>query len=60
MKSVGEVMAIGRKFEETFQKALRMTDEDVLGFDPNTKEANDEVTCATIINHPFFRSHFIT
>jgi hypothetical protein len=26
MKSVGEVMAIGRTFEETFQKALRMMD----------------------------------
>ena len=26
MKSVGEVMAIGRSFEETFQKALRMVD----------------------------------
>ena len=24
MKSVGEVMAIGRKFEEVLQKALRM------------------------------------
>jgi len=27
-------MAIGRKFEEAFQKALRMVDENVLGFDP--------------------------
>ena len=27
MKSVGEVMAIGRTFEETGQKALRMVDE---------------------------------
>ncbi|MEM6702201.1 MAG: carbamoyl-phosphate synthase (glutamine-hydrolyzing) large subunit [Acidobacteriota bacterium] len=26
MKSVGEVMAIGRNFEETFQKAIRMLD----------------------------------
>ena len=26
MKSVGEVMAIGRNFEETFQKAIRMSD----------------------------------
>nr|NVI70433.1 rudimentary [Cucujiformia] len=34
MKSVGEVMAIGRKFEEAFQKALRMVDENVSGFDP--------------------------
>ncbi|EDW00303.1 CAD protein [Drosophila grimshawi] len=34
MKSVGEVMAIGRSFEEAFQKALRMVDGDVHGFDP--------------------------
>lgn len=30
-------MAIGRKFEEAFQKALRMTDENILGFDPDTE-----------------------
>ena len=32
MKSVGEVMAIGRTFEETIQKALRMVDESCTGF----------------------------
>ena len=32
MKSVGEVMAIGRNFEETIQKAIRMVDESSLGF----------------------------
>ncbi len=37
MKSVGEVMGIGRNFEEAFQKALRMVDESVLGFDPERK-----------------------
>ncbi|XP_015605089.1 CAD protein [Cephus cinctus] len=42
MKSVGEVMAIGRKFEEAFQKALRMVDENVMGFDPYLKSLNDE------------------
>jgi len=31
MKSVGEVMAIGRKFEETIQKAMRMLDIGVEG-----------------------------
>lgn len=41
MKSVGEVMAIGRKFEEAFQKALRMVDENVNGFDPYCKKVND-------------------
>lgn len=48
MKSVGEVMAIGRKFEEAFQKALRMVDENVLGFDPYIKkEVNDDVRYIT-------------
>ncbi|GFO26739.1 carbamoyl-phosphate synthase [ammonia], mitochondrial-like [Plakobranchus ocellatus] len=32
MKSVGEVMAIGRTFEESLQKALRMTHPSVMGF----------------------------
>merc|ERR1719174_3164003 len=35
MKSVGEVMAIGRSFEETIQKALRMVDDSCSGFDSN-------------------------
>lgn len=34
MKSVGEVMAIGRTFEESFQKALRMVHPSVDGFVP--------------------------
>jgi carbamoyl-phosphate synthase large subunit/carbamoyl-phosphate synthase small subunit len=33
MKSVGEVMAVGRNFEESIQKALRMVDGSYLGFD---------------------------
>lgn len=48
MKSVGEVMAIGRKFEEAFQKALRMVDESVSGFDPSIRNASDdELKCPT-------------
>lgn len=35
MKSVGEVMSIGRTFEEALQKALRMVNESVDGFDPD-------------------------
>ena len=31
MKSVGEVMAVGRKFEEALQKALRMVDDSCMG-----------------------------
>lgn len=42
MKSVGEVMAIGRNFEEAFQKALRMVDENCVGFDHTLKLASDE------------------
>ena len=48
MKSVGEVMAVGRRFEEAFQKALRMVDENVNGFDPNLNVASDdELECPT-------------
>ncbi|KFP00191.1 CAD protein, partial [Calypte anna] len=45
MKSVGEVMAIGRNFEEAFQKALRMVDENCVGFDHTVKPASDVVSC---------------
>lgn len=37
MKSVGEVMAIGRSFEEALQKALRMLDIGVCGLTGNTQ-----------------------
>jgi len=43
VKSVGEVMSIGRSFEEAFQKALRMVDEDVTGFDPYSRTITDAV-----------------
>ncbi|VDM80193.1 unnamed protein product, partial [Strongylus vulgaris] len=36
MKSVGEVMGIGRSFEEAFQKALRMVSDHADGFSPYT------------------------
>ena len=42
MKSVGEVMAIGRKFEEAFQKAIRMVEEAIVGFDPDLKPVSDD------------------
>ncbi len=41
MKSVGEVMAIGRTFEETIQKGLRMIGQGAHGFTSN-KELNIE------------------
>ncbi|KAH7102792.1 carbamoyl-phosphate synthase [Auriculariales sp. MPI-PUGE-AT-0066] len=34
MKSVGEVMAIGRTFEESLQKAIRQVDPRYVGFEP--------------------------
>lgn len=39
----GEVMAIGRSFEEAFQKALRMVDENCVGFDHTIKPASEKV-----------------
>ncbi|XP_061756815.1 CAD protein isoform X1 [Nerophis ophidion] len=42
MKSIGEVMAIGRNFEEAFQKALRMVDENCVGFDHTIKPVSDQ------------------
>jgi carbamoyl-phosphate synthase large subunit len=41
MKSVGEVMAIGRTFPEVIQKALRMLDIGVMGLDPDAFEFAD-------------------
>jgi carbamoyl-phosphate synthase large subunit len=42
MKSVGEVMAIGRTFEESFQKACRQVDPKFLGFQGDKFEDLDE------------------
>ena len=33
MKSVGEVMSIGRTFQESFQKALQSMEEGLYGFE---------------------------
>lgn len=43
MKSVGEVMAIGRTFEESFQKAIRMVDPKYVGFQGDEFENLDDV-----------------
>ena len=51
MKSVGEVMAIGRKFEEAIQKAMRMLDIGVEGLTASrTKVEFDELEEA--LRHP--------
>ena len=49
MKSVGEVMAIGRTFQESMQKALRGLEVGVSGFDPKI-DTGDEDFAATLYN----------
>ncbi|MEW6614397.1 MAG: carbamoyl-phosphate synthase (glutamine-hydrolyzing) large subunit [Thermodesulfobacteriota bacterium] len=44
MKSVGEVMAIGRTFEEALQKAIRMLEIDVLGLVGNENIKFEDVS----------------
>jgi len=44
MKSVGEVMAIGRTFEEVLQKAIRMLDIGMKGFVANNLEAIEDIS----------------
>ena len=41
MKSVGEVMSLGRSFEEVLQKAIRMLDVGMKGFVCNEMEFED-------------------
>lgn len=41
MKSVGEVMAIGRRYEEVLQKAIRMLGVDVIGLVCNDMKTNN-------------------
>ncbi|PLW19902.1 hypothetical protein PCANC_17259 [Puccinia coronata f. sp. avenae] len=43
MKSVGEVMAIGRNFEEAIQKAIRSVDPAFTGFDKNSIVSQDQI-----------------
>jgi carbamoyl-phosphate synthase / aspartate carbamoyltransferase / dihydroorotase len=47
VKSVCEVMSIGRSFEEASKKALRMVNEEVLGFDPYNRPITDDVRIET-------------
>ena len=43
MKSVGEVMAIGRTFEEVLQKAIRMNDGGKIGLVGNEEKSKEEL-----------------
>jgi carbamoyl-phosphate synthase/aspartate carbamoyltransferase/dihydroorotase len=59
MKSVGEVMAISRSFEEALQKALRMVDENCNGLDPNHLNQLD-LNLDDLANPSYFRIFLIT
>jgi carbamoyl-phosphate synthase large subunit len=48
MKSVGEVMAIGRTFQESLQKALRGLETGKCGLDPTGLNLTDDVDLATL------------
>ncbi len=54
MKSVGEVMAIGRTFQESFQKALRGLEVDRCGFDPilDSKVSNAQQVLTRELTEP--------
>eukprot|EP01065_Artemidia_motanka_P027111 TRINITY_DN32344_c0_g1_i1.p1 TRINITY_DN32344_c0_g1~~TRINITY_DN32344_c0_g1_i1.p1 ORF type:complete len:1512 (+),score=611.50 TRINITY_DN32344_c0_g1_i1:96-4631(+) len=61
MKSVGEVMAIGRKFEEAFNKAIRMVTGSVDGFGDITREDERDMSDAeieTMLRNPSDRRVF--
>ena len=57
MKSVGEVMAIGRNFEEAIQKGLRMIGQGMHGFVANKELAVDDVDHA--LSHPTDKRIFV-
>ncbi|QJX46538.1 carbamoyl-phosphate synthase (glutamine-hydrolyzing) large subunit [Hymenobacter taeanensis] len=52
MKSVGEVMAIGKSFEEAIQKGLRMLDTGKRGFVANKPEQVDNATIDKLLSEP--------
>ena len=57
MKSVGEVMAIGRNFEEAIQKGLRMIGQGMHGFVANKEFAVDDIDAA--LSHPTDKRIFV-
>ena len=52
MKSVGEVMAIGRTFQESLQKALRGLETGKAGFDPILEPGQEKDQIIRLISHP--------
>ncbi len=51
MKSVGEVMGIGRTFEEAYQKAIRMLDLDFEGATSDNVFSNDESVAEILLKY---------
>ncbi|MEK7633745.1 MAG: carbamoyl-phosphate synthase (glutamine-hydrolyzing) large subunit, partial [Patescibacteria group bacterium] len=60
MKSVGEIMAIGRTFEEAIQKGVRMLDIGVQGVTDNNFDMSEEEILANIKQANSKRIFFIT
>jgi carbamoyl-phosphate synthase (ammonia) len=58
MKSVGEVMSIGRTWEESMQKAMRMVDPNILGFEPRRQDTFDPEAMETVLKFPTDRRIF--
>ena len=58
MKSVGEVMGIGRTWEESMQKAMRMVDPGVAGFEPRRQDRFDGLTMDEVLQRPTDRRIF--
>ncbi|KKP60546.1 MAG: Carbamoyl-phosphate synthase, large subunit [Candidatus Roizmanbacteria bacterium GW2011_GWA2_34_18] len=60
MKSVGEIMAIGRRFEEAIQKGVRMLDIGVQGVTDNNFDLTEEEVLANIEQANSKRIFFVT
>lgn len=52
-------MAIGRSFEEAFQKALRMVDENCVGFDHTIKPVSEKVKNRELVSAIFLFLFFL-
>lgn len=61
MKSVGEVMAIGRTFQESVQKALRGLEVGADGFNPkvNLADTDTEDKIRHELKNPYFRPYLV-
>lgn len=56
MKSVGEVMSIGRSFEEAMQKAIRMVNPALAGFHASGSELRGEESQSPVLSLPTLAS----